>query len=209
MNELTIPRYSQAEECCNCATHIAGAGLTVYGTYELIRFSQTSSFVICTLIYGVSIFTMFLISALYHAIRDQEVKGFVRKFDHALIYFAIGGTYVPIINALSLPRTETLVWYGALGLCALAGAVFSFITLKHKYVTTVVYLIMGWASLLLLKQLWNGADRITSYLLIAGGAVYSLGAVFYLIRKSFMHTLFHIFVLGGAVLHYLAIRTLY
>lgn len=208
MNEYLPPRYSQAEDICNSATHVAGAVLTVYGTYELVLNSAMPSFVVCALVYGVSIFTMFMISALYHAVRDQEVKSAVRKFDHAVIYFAIGGTYVPIVNAI-LPPTQGLIWYGGLGLCAIVGGISSFITLKHQYLTTVVYLIMGWASLLLLKNLWGAAEPFTSYLLVAGGVVYSIGAALYLIKKSFVHTVFHIFVLGGAVLQYIAIRTLY
>lgn len=208
MNEYPIPRYSLAEEYCNCISHLAGAVLAVYGTYQLILNSAMPSFVMCALVYGILIFTMFLISALYHAVRDQEVKGAIRKFDHALIYFAIGGTYVPIVNAI-LPPVQGMAWFGALGLCALVGGIFSFITLKHKYVTTAVYLVMGWASLLLLKDLWSATEPVVSYLLVAGGVVYSVGAALYLIKKPFIHTVFHLFVLGGAVLQYLAIKMLY
>ena len=208
MTEISTPHYSQAEDVCNSVTHIAGAVLTVYGTYLLILHSSMPSFIVCALIYGVSIFSMFLVSSLYHAIRDQEVKGAVRKADHAVIYFTIAGTYVPILNAIASPR-EGMIWYCALGACAVVGGIFSFITLKHKYVTTVIYLIMGWASLLLLKNLWGMAEPMISYLLIAGGVVYSIGAGLYLVKKPFVHTLFHLFVLGGVILQYLAIRMLY
>ena len=227
------PRYSPAEEFCNCATHAFGALLTLGGTFLLVSMAfmyprervvysdgghsgQTAaeivavweSYAVSALIYGASIFAMFLISAMYHAARTPEVKAEMRKCDHAAIYFAIAGTYVPIVNAI-MPFREGLVWYCGLGLCAVVGAVSSFVTLKHKYVTTTVYLIMGWASLLLLRTLWRAADPLTTYLLIAGGAVYSLGAALYLIRKPFMHAVFHVFVLGGAALQYLAIYTLY
>jgi len=208
MTDYPIPHYSQAEDLFNCATHIVGAVLTVYGTYELIWNSAMSSFVICALIYGVSIFSMFLISSLYHAVRDHDVKGAIRKFDHALIYFAIAGTYVPIVNAITAPR-EGMIWYCALGVCAVVGGIFSFVTLKHKYITTVIYLVMGWASLLLLKNLWGAEDPMISYLLVAGGVVYSIGAALYLIKKPFIHTVFHLFVVGGVVLQYLAIKMLY
>lgn len=208
MNELTIPHYSQAEDICNSVTHITGAVLTIYGTYLLVLNSSTPSFIVSALIYGVSIFSMFLISSVYHAIRDQEVKGAVRKADHAVIYFTIAGTYVPILNAIASPR-EATVWYCALGACAVAGGIFSFITLKHKYVTTVIYLVMGWASLLLLKNLWGMKEPMISYLLVAGGVVYSIGAALYLIKKPFVHTVFHLFVIGGVVLQYFAIKMLY
>ena len=208
MTELSTPNYSQAEDICNSVTHIAGAVLTVYGTYLLILNSSMPSFIVCALIYGVAIFSMFLVSSVYHAIRDQEVKGAVRKADHAVIYFAIAGTYVPILNAVAAPR-EGMIWYCALGACAVAGGIFSFITLKHKYVTTIIYLVMGWASLLLLKNLWAVADPMVSYLLIAGGVVFSIGAALYLIKKPFVHTVFHLFVMGGVILQYLAIRMLY
>ena len=208
MTELSTPNYSQAEDICNSVTHIAGAVLTVYGTYLLILNSSMPSFIVCALVYGVAIFSMFLVSSVYHAIRDQEVKSAVRKADHAVIYFAIAGTYVPILNAVTTPR-ESLVWYCALGACAVAGGIFSFITLKHKYVTTVIYLVMGWASLLLLKNLWGMAEPLTSYLLVGGGVAFSIGAALYLIKKPFVHAVFHLFVVAGVVLQYLAIRMLY
>ena len=208
MTELSIPNYSQAEDICNSVTHIAGAVLTVYGTYLLVLNSAMPSFIVCALIYGVMIFSMFLVSSIYHAIRDQEVKSAVRKADHAVIYFAIAGTYVPILNAIASPR-EGMIWYCALGACAVIGGVFSFITLKHKYVTTVIYLVMGWASLLLLKNLWSVAEPMVSYLLVGGGVAFSVGAGLYLIKKPFVHAVFHLFVVGGVALQYLAIRMLY
>ena len=207
MTDLS-PNYSQAEDICNSATHIVGAVLTVYGTYLLILNSALPSFIVCALIYGVAIFSMFLVSSVYHAIRDQEVKSAVRKADHAVIYFAIAGTYVPILNAIAAPR-ECLIWFCALGACAVIGGVFSFITLKHKYVTTIVYLVMGWASLLLLKNLWTVAEPMVTYLLIGGGVAFSVGAGLYLIKKPFVHTVFHLFVLAGVILQYLSIKLLY
>ena len=207
MTDLS-PNYSQAEDICNSVTHIIGAVLTVYGTYQLILNSSLPSFIVCALIYGVAIFSMFLVSSVYHAIRDQEVKSAVRKADHAVIYFAIAGTYVPILNAIAAPR-ECLIWFCALGACAVIGGVFSFITLKHRYVTTIVYLVMGWASLLLLKNLWTVADPMVTYYLIGGGVAFSIGALLYLIKKPFVHTVFHVFVLVGVILQYLSIRMLY
>lgn len=204
----TTPHYSPAEDICNSVTHIAGAVLTVFGTYRLVMCSSTPSFVVSALIYGAAIFSMFLTSSIYHAIRDQQVKGAVRKADHAVIYLSIAGTYVPILNAVASQK-EAMIWYCGLGLCVVAGTIFSFITLKHKYITTVIYLVMGWASLLLLKNLWSKADPMTSYLLVGGGVVYSVGAAFYLIKKPFVHTVFHLFIIGGVVLQYLAIRMLY
>ena len=207
MTDLS-PNYSQAEDICNSVSHIVGAVLTVYGTYQLILNSAPPSFIVCALIYGVAIFSMFLVSSVYHAICDQEVKSAVRKADHAVTYFAIAGTYVPILNAIAAPR-ECLIWFCSLGACAVIGGVFSFITLKHRYVTTIVYLVMGWASLLLLKNLWTVADPMVTYYLIGGGVAFSIGALLYLIKKPFVHTVFHIFVLAGVILQYLSIKMLY
>lgn len=226
MTETATPRYSQKEEFCNAATHAVGALLAVCGTVQLVAMSFMSpagadteqsvaemvavreSYAVCAIVYGAAVFAMFLVSALYHAVREPKVKAVVRKADHAMIYFMIAGTYVPILNAIASSR-EAAVWYCGLGLCAVLGAVFSFITLKHKFVTTAIYLVMGWASLLLLRNLWRAAEPFTTYLLVAGGVTYSIGAALYLIRKPFMHAVFHIFVLAGAVLQYFAICTLY
>ena len=226
MTESATPRYSQKEEFCNAATHAVGAVLALGGTFLLVAMSFMSpagadseqsvaemvavreSYAVCAIVYGAAVFAMFLISALYHAVREPKVKATIRKADHAMIYFMIAGTYVPILNDIASPR-EAAVWYCGLGLCAVLGAVFSFITLKHKFVTTAIYLVMGWASLLLLRNLWRATGPFTTYLLVAGGVTYSAGAALYLIRKPFMHAVFHVFVLGGAVLQYFAICTLY
>ena len=210
----TNPQYTPAEEICNCLVHFAGAVATVIGTYQLVKASGSPSYVISALTYGVALFSMFVTSTMYHAIRDQEVKSFVRKFDHAMIYFAIGGTYVPIVNAI-VPPVQGMIWYGGLGLCAVVGAVSSFLTLKHKYVTTAGYLVMGWASLLLLPKMLHLPEEFhvsgsrMAGMLIGGGVVYSVGAALYLIKLRFVHSVFHVFVVGGAVLQYLAIRMLY
>jgi len=208
MNEPMKPRYTPAEEICNSASHALGAILAVCSTCLLVLNSPSTSFAVAAVVYGLAVFSMFLTSALYHAVRDPGAKAVIRKFDHAMIYFAIAGTYVPILNAVTSPR-ESLVWYCGLGLCVLVGAASSFITLKHKYVTTAVYLVMGWASLLLLRNLWRSAEPVTTYLLIGGGVAYSIGAALYLLKKRFMHAVFHVFVLGGAALQYLSIRTFY
>ena len=215
MDQTTrAPQYTPAEEICNCLVHFAGSVATVIGTSRLVKASDSESYVIAALIYGVALFSMFVTSTMYHAIRDQEVKAFVRKFDHAMIYFAIGGTYVPIVNAI-VPTVQGMIWYGGLGLCAVIGAVSSFLTLKHKYITTAVYLVMGWASLLLLPKMlhlpeeFHASGSRMAGLLIGGGVVYSVGAALYLIKLRFVHSVFHVFVVGGAVLQYLAIRMLY
>ena len=228
MTESATPRYSPKEEFCNSATHALGAILALGGTFQLVdvalrapdgvyvysgltaaeQAAARESYAVSALVYGAAVFAMFLVSATYHAVRDPKVKATIRKADHAMIYFMIAGTYVPILNAITSPR-EAAVWYCGLGLCAVLGAVFSFITLKHKFVTTTIYLVMGWASLLLLRNLWRAAGPHTTCLLIAGGVTYSIGAALYLIRKPFMHAVFHVFVLGGAVLQYFAICTLY
>lgn len=208
MKEETAPHYSQAEEVCNSATHIIGGLLTIVGVCLLVLDSRKPSYVASALIYGVTIFSMFLASSLYHAIRDRKAKAVVRKIDHAAIYFAIAGTYVPVLTVIASPR-ECAIWNAGLGLCAVVGAASSFVTLKHKYVTTAVYLVMGWASLLLLRNLWGSADHLATYLLVGGGVAYSVGAALYLIKKPFIHAVFHIFVVLGVVLQYLAILTLY
>lgn len=228
MTEPATPRYSQKEEFCNSATHALGAVLALGGTFLLVdvalrapdgvyvysgltaaeQAAARESYAVSALVYGASVFLMFLVSATYHAVREPEFKAIIRKADHAMIYFMIAGTYVPILNDIASPR-EAAVWYCGLGLCAVLGAVFSFITLKHKFVTTAIYLVMGWASLLLLRNLWRAAETYTTYLLVAGGVTYSIGAALYLIRKPFMHAVFHLFVLAGAVLQYFAICTLY
>lgn len=205
MSELT--RYTKGEEFVNASTHAIGALLSIYGIVMLAAASRNALEVSTTAIFGATLFILFQSSTLYHAMVNETAKRVFRKIDHSAIFLLIAGTYTPIL-LLVLPFPHSIAILAMIWYIALSGIIYSCITLKFKYLSTVLYLMMGWLMIFLIYKIWNTKSHQVVWLLLGGGAVYSLGSVFYLIKKKYMHSIWHIFVILGAVLHYFAILEL-
>jgi len=195
--------YTPGEEFANALTHAVGAMLSIFGIVMLAVHSKSPMAAATTAVYGASMFLLFQASTCYHAITNVTAKRVFRRIDHSAIYLLIAGTYTPILMlAIPFPLNIGLlamIWY-----LAVTGVVFSCLTLKFRYLSTGLYLVMGWLSLFLLHKLWQTSPH-TVWWLLMGGGVYSLGCIFYLIKARYMHSLWHLFVLGGAICHYRAI----
>ena len=196
--------YTPGEEFANALSHAVGAMLSIFGIVMLAVRSQTATAAATTAVYGASMFLLFQASTCYHAMTNATAKRVFRRIDHSAIYLLIAGTYTPVLMiAVPFPTSVGLlamIWY-----LAVTGVVFSCLTLKFPYLSTGLYLVMGWLSIFLLHSLWQNGAYLTIWLLLAGGAVYSIGIVFYLMKTRYMHSVWHLFVLGGAVCHYFAI----
>ncbi len=200
-------KYSPLEEFSNAFSHAIGTLLSIYGLVLLIVASKTPTQTASTAIYGATMFLLFQSSTCYHAMVNETAKKVFRKIDHSAIFLLIAGTYTPILLlVVPFPHSVALLamtWY-----LSIMGIVFSCITLKFKYLNTGLYLVMGWLSLFLMFKMW-AYNPISVYYLLAGGVVYSLGCIFYLLKKvPFMHSIWHLFVLGGAICHYFAVMAL-
>jgi hemolysin III len=199
--------YTQAEEFANAFTHAIGAMFAIYAIVMLAVNSATPVQKATTAIYGTMMFILFQSSTCYHAITHEKAKRVLRKIDHSAIYLMIAGTYTPILmmvigypNSIAL---TSITWY-----LAITGIIFSCMTLKFKYLSTGLYLLMGWLGIFFAYNLWMKCPHSVIWLLLAGGLCYTLGSVFYLSKKKFMHTFWHLCVLAGAVLHYFCILEL-
>lgn len=200
-------KYSVAEEFFNAITHAIGIFLSIYGLVMLVVQSDTAIKTATTAIYGASMLILFQSSTLYHAIAHEKAKRVFQKMDHSAIFILIAGTYTPILM-LVVPFPHSVAVMSSVWYIAIMGIVFSCITLKYKYFSTVLYLILGWLSLFLFYFIWESPARDAIWYLLGGGVLYSLGCIFYLMKKKFCHGIWHLFVLGGAVLHYFCIMHL-
>lgn len=202
MNEEV--KYTPVEEFANAFTHSIGALFAIYAIVMLAVSSHNPMEAASTAIFGSMLFLLFQSSTLYHAMVNETAKKVFRKIDHSAIFMLIAGTYTPILLlTVSFPLSVALLamtWY-----IAISGIVYSCLTLKFKYLSTGLYLVMGWLSLFLAYTIWNNAGPNALWLLLLGGIFYSGGCGFYLSKKKFMHCIWHIFVLAGAVSHYLCI----
>ncbi len=148
----------------------------------------------------------FTASTLYHSFPQPRVKHVFKILDHAGIYLLIAGTYTPFI--LVTLRGDGYWWMLALvWAIAVAGiAAEAFWVYRPRWVSVVVYLVMGWLIVLIIKPLANNLDPAAVWLLAAGGLAYTFGTIFYVLKRvPYMHAVWHAFVLGGALCHFLAV----
>ncbi|WP_287789468.1 MULTISPECIES: PAQR family membrane homeostasis protein TrhA [Atlantibacter] len=202
--------YSLAEEIANSISHGVGLVFGIVGlVLLLIQAGDANANVMAITsysLYGGSMILLFLASTLYHAIPHANAKRWLKKFDHCAIYLLIAGTYTPfLLVGLDSPLARTLmimIW----GL-ALLGILFK-LTIAHRFkvLSLVTYLAMGWLSLIVIYELTEKLALGGVTLLAAGGIVYSLGVIFYVCKRiPYNHAIWHGFVLGGSVCHFLAI----
>ncbi|WP_455425645.1 hemolysin III family protein [Dryocola sp. LX212] len=202
--------YSLAEEVANSISH--GIGL-VFGIVGLVLLlvqavdaNASATAITSYSLYGSSMILLFLASTLYHAIPHARAKRWLKKFDHCAIYLLIAGTYTPfLLVGLDSPLSRGLmivIW----GL-ALAGILFK-LTIAHRFkmLSLVTYLMMGWLSLVVIYQMVLKLAPESVTLLAIGGVIYSLGVIFYVSKRiPYNHAIWHGFVLGGSVCHFLSI----
>lgn len=158
-------------------------------------------------IYGVSMISMYTVSTVYHALKPNGGKKVMRILDHCFVYILIIGSYAPFTLAGIGGTTGILLFSAVIALGAM-GIVLTAIDMKRfsKFCFTC-YLLMGWIIILDIKPLINSLDGIGLFLLVSGGIVYTVGAVFYGLGKKvkYIHSLWHFFVLAGTALQFLSI----
>ena len=205
---LPDTRISLGEEIANAVTHGLGAVASLAAGAVLITFASLAGDVWS--IVGASIFVASLVllytaSTLYHAIPWQRAKARLRIFDHCAIYVLIAGTYTPfLLGPLRGPWGWSL--FGTIWTLAVAGVVFKlFYTGRFKRVTTIVYLLMGWLVVVAIQPMMASLPPASLAWLVAGGLSYTAGTVFYLSTRSYAHAVWHLFVLGGSVCHFVAV----
>ena len=203
-----LPHYTLGEEIFNSVSHGVGVALACVGFGILIVLSALYGdawAVSSSIVYSFSLFAMYLASTLYHACPNRRVKGVLQVLDHCSIFLLIAGTYTPytlITLRGALGWSLFAVVWGA----AIVGVVLNAIDVrKYSRISMVCYVAMGWVVVLAIRPLmaslaWNGL-----VLLALGGVFYTVGIVFYVIRRSYMHSIWHLFVLAGSVCHYLSI----
>lgn len=191
-------------------THGAAIPVMAIGTIILIFLSKgNTAMQAVSLIYGLSGIFLFTASFLYHSNKRRENEISVwRKLDHTAIFFLIAGTYTPICY---LYLNGTMKWGILIAQWSLvfAGTFFKlFFINAPRIIGTLIYLVMGWLALIPLSTLINAMPENVFFFLAAGGLSYTAGAVIYALKKPDplphyfgFHEIFHIFIIGGAVMH--------
>lgn len=205
------PQYTVGEEIANSVTHGIGVALSIAALVIMIVKAAVGgahpASLASALVFGISLILEYLASTLYHAIAPQGAKRVFRIIDHSCIYVLIAGSYTPFCLV-------TLADAGGIPLCiavwaiAAAGILFEAFMRERQphWLTAVIYVAMGWLVVFRLPQLVAALHPTALVLLAAGGVCYTVGAVFYVLKKiRYMHSIFHLWVLAGSVLQFLAV----
>ncbi len=201
--------YTVGEEIFNSVSHGVGSLFAVIGSTVLVTMAaMKGSFIgaVAFFVYGLSMVILYTMSTLYHAFPMPSVKKIFRIFDHSTIYLLIAGSYTPFTLVLLRDSKSALAVCISVWAAAILGIVLNAIDIKKfTVISMVLYVVMGWAGLFIIVPIYRALGS-GFYLLLAGGISYTAGLIFYGLKKiRYMHSIWHLFVLMGTVLHFFCI----
>lgn len=193
----------------NSISHLVGAILALVGVVVLVvdaRLHSDARKIVSVSIYGVSLLTLYTCSTLYHSLRGRAKRVF-KHLDHTAIYLLIAGSYTPLTLVALRGR---LGWslFAAVWTLAVVGALQEFRRVKgERVLSVVIYVAMGWMAVVAFRPLAEVIGPGGLAWLIAGGLCYTVGIGFYAFdhRSPVLHGVWHLFVLGGSIAHYIVV----
>ncbi|WP_237390677.1 PAQR family membrane homeostasis protein TrhA [Fulvivirga sediminis] len=209
MEKIILTYYNKKEEYLNVITHFVGFLLSIAALALLVTYSAlegTVWHIVSFSIYGSSMAVLYLSSTLYHAAKKKTLRRKLNVLDHAAIYLLIAGTYTPFcLIALKGPLGWTIL--GITWGIALIGIILKFFfTGRFNKVSTISYVLLGWIAVFATKPLIENLPTPGLIYLLLGGLCYTVGAIFYSIERiPYNHAIFHFWVLGGSVMHFIAV----
>lgn len=201
--------YTRKEEVANAVTHGIGALLSVAALVLLIVYSSLAGsplYIVSFTIYGTSMLLLYVCSTLVHSFPEGKTKDLFEIFDHSSIYLFIAGSYTPLVFHIV---QGTLGWtlFGIVwGIAVIGVTMKAFFVKRFLFTSTIFYILMGWVIVIAWKPLVANLSGPGLTLLVTGGILYTVGTIFYVWRGfTYHHAIWHLFVLGGSVLHFFAV----
>jgi len=207
------PLYTLGEEIANAITHGVGVGLSIAALVLLIVRAancapegRVAGYVVGYTIFGASLVLLYLTSTLYHSFVPSTTKRVFAILDHSAIFILIAGSYTAYCLG---PLYGSQGWwlFGTIWALASIGIVaYSVYGARARQFTFALYLVMGWFVLLVAPRLFKTLPLISWQTLLYGGVSYTVGCVFFSLKKiRWMHSIWHLFVLGGSILHFFSL----
>ena len=196
------------EEFWNSLTHFIGVILTVLGTPLLFYFDNkfTSLSTLSIILFSFGLFFVYSSSSVYHFVFDPRLKKRLQILDHISIYYLILGSYAPVCLITLYEYSGINIFIVVMTLSIIGTLKKLFFTGRLKIISLLLYLAMGWLIVVEINLLFELLDSEAELLLIIGGLSYTIGIIFYTLDKiKYFHSIWHLFVLTGSVLHYLMI----
>jgi len=204
---ISVKDYKN-EEFWNSLTHFIGVILTVLGTPLLFYFDNkfTSLSTLSIILFSFGLFSVYSSSSVYHFVINPRLKKRFQILDHISIYYLILGSYAPVCLITLYEYSGINIFIVVLTLSIVGTLKKLFFTGRFKIISLLLYLAMGWLIVVEINLLFELLDSEAELLLIIGGLSYTIGIIFYTLDKiKYFHSIWHLFVLTGSVLHYLMI----
>ena len=208
-DSYSLKSQTLGEEIANSITHSIGAGLSIAALVILVVLASRRGDawrIVSFSIYGASLILLYMSSTLYHSFVNPKIKKIFRIIDHSAIYLLIAGTYTPVTLTLMRGAWGWTLFGLAWGM-AIGGIIITALLLdKLKSLLVLSYVAMGLLVVIAIKPMMQMVPRGMITWLFIGGACYLLGIIFYLWKRlPYHHPIWHIFVLGGSISHFLGI----
>ena len=209
-----LPSYTKGEEIFNMVSHIVGgvAGIVTIVLCSVFGAIRGNAYgVVSGVIFGASMIFLYTMSSLYHGLKpNSKSKKIFQILDHCAIFVLIAGSYTPFALCTLREYSTALGWviFGVIWGFAILGITLNAIDLKkYKKFSMICYLAMGWCIIVRgdLLPILLGINGFA--LLLAGGIVYTIGAILYGIgkKRKYIHSVFHLSVFLGNLLHVLCV----
>lgn len=211
---MPLREQTRGEEIANTLTHVVGSHLGAAMLALLVWKGAESAAdvpwkVTAAALFGVCMILLYGVSSAYHAVTSWRAKRVLHIMDHMAIFFLIAGTYTPFCLVSLRPTHPGLAWtvFGIEWGATLIGIVFKlFTTGKYRYLSTGIYVAMGWTAVLAIVPLIRALQGLGTMWLATGGGLYTIGCVFYLWKSlPYAHMVWHLFVLAGTICHFFCV----
>jgi len=212
--DRVMPTYTKGEEIFNMVSHIIGGALGIAATALCVIFAALHHNVygiITGAVYGVTVILLYTMSSIYHGLKaNTTAKKVFQIIDHCTIFVLIAGSYTPFALVTIREYNTALGWtlFGIIWGLAGIGITLNSIDLKrYRVFSMICYLAMGWCIAIKIKLIYELLGMTGFILLLAGGIVYTIGAIFYGLGKKhkYMHSVFHVLIIAASVLQFFSI----
>ena len=213
LKDRVLPTYTRGEERFNMISHIVGGAIGIAALVLCIVRSALhhNGFGLAgSIVFGVSMILLYTMSSIYHGLREGTAKKVLQVLDHCTIYVLIAGTYTPILLSAMRPIDPVASWVLLGVIWALAAVAITLTAIdlhRFRVFSMICYIGMGWTIIFKVALLIEAIGWGGFWLILLGGVSYTAGAVLYGMgrTKRYMHSVFHLFVILGSVLHTIAI----
>ena len=208
--------HTSLKDPVSAITHMVGAAMAAIGTFPLVgkaALSGSITAVAAMSIFMISMILLYTASSVYHSIdHSDKFNLLLRRIDHAMIFVLIAGSYTPVC-LLVLPESRGIPLLIAVWSIAGLGIILKIWILRcPKWVSSVIYIMMGWLCILVFGPLLHSLSREGFAWLLAGGLIYTVGGIICGIKPKIFHRLpqgfgnheiFHLFVMAGSLCHFI------